>query len=133
MTAATTVKLTAAEKKAAELKAARGTKRTCQNSDCEERFYDLKRDPIQCPICGAPYVVAVVEPEKAVENPAPVAAKPATEEKPDEVDEDAAEVSDIEADDSEPADDTFLESDDEEGSDVTGIIGTAGKDKEEEV
>jgi hypothetical protein len=32
-------------------KAARGTKRVCQS--CEVRFYDLARDPIVCPICGA--------------------------------------------------------------------------------
>ncbi len=34
-------------------KAARGTKRTCQS--CGARFYDLNRDPIICPICGAEY------------------------------------------------------------------------------
>jgi len=38
-------------------KAARGTKRTCQA--CEVRFYDLLRDPIVCPSCGALYVLAV--------------------------------------------------------------------------
>ncbi|MCK5088929.1 MAG: FYDLN acid domain-containing protein, partial [Hyphomicrobiaceae bacterium] len=31
----------------------RGTKRTCQNSECGSRFYDLNRTPIACPICGA--------------------------------------------------------------------------------
>ncbi len=34
-------------------KAARGTKRTCQG--CGARFYDLNRDPIICPVCGAEY------------------------------------------------------------------------------
>jgi len=34
-------------------KAARGTKRTCQS--CGARFYDLNRDPIVCPVCGAEY------------------------------------------------------------------------------
>jgi uncharacterized protein (TIGR02300 family) len=34
-------------------KAARGTKRECQA--CETRFYDLSREPIVCPSCGAPY------------------------------------------------------------------------------
>jgi Protein of unknown function (FYDLN_acid) len=28
-----------------ELRALRGTKRTCQNTECEARFYDLNRDP----------------------------------------------------------------------------------------
>ncbi len=32
-------------------KATRGTKRVCQS--CEVRFYDLARDPIVCPACGA--------------------------------------------------------------------------------
>lgn len=38
-------------------KAARGTKRVCQA--CEVRFYDLLRDPIVCPSCGATYTPAV--------------------------------------------------------------------------
>jgi uncharacterized protein (TIGR02300 family) len=32
----------------------RGTKRVCQA--CEARFYDLSRDPIVCPSCGAHYL-----------------------------------------------------------------------------
>ena len=39
----------------ATTKEARGTKRTCQNEDCEAKFYDLNRDPIVCPICDAVY------------------------------------------------------------------------------
>jgi uncharacterized protein (TIGR02300 family) len=34
-------------------KAARGTKRVCQA--CAVRFYDLSREPIVCPSCGAHY------------------------------------------------------------------------------
>jgi uncharacterized protein (TIGR02300 family) len=37
---------------------ARGTKRSCQNPECGSRFYDLNRDPIACPLCGAAYVIA---------------------------------------------------------------------------
>ena len=33
----------------------RGTKRTCQA--CEARFYDLGRDRIVCPMCGADYAL----------------------------------------------------------------------------
>jgi uncharacterized protein (TIGR02300 family) len=36
-------------------KALRGTKRVCQG--CETRFYDLARDRIVCPSCGADYKV----------------------------------------------------------------------------
>jgi uncharacterized protein (TIGR02300 family) len=51
----------------------RGTKRTCQNSECGSRFYDLNRSPITCPICGSAYVIA--------SSPGAVAAPP-PEEKP---------------------------------------------------
>jgi uncharacterized protein (TIGR02300 family) len=37
-------------------KALRGTKRVC--TTCETRFYDLLRDPIVCPSCGAHYTPA---------------------------------------------------------------------------
>jgi uncharacterized protein (TIGR02300 family) len=36
------------------MKAQRGTKRVCHA--CAARFYDLSREPIVCPSCGAPYV-----------------------------------------------------------------------------
>lgn len=36
------------------MKALRGTKRVCHA--CAARFYDLARDPIVCPSCGAHYV-----------------------------------------------------------------------------
>ncbi len=42
----------------ATTKEARGTKRTCQNEDCEAKFYDLNRDPIVCPICDTVYKLA---------------------------------------------------------------------------
>jgi hypothetical protein len=38
-------------------KAARGAKHTCQ--ECEVRFYDLLRNPIVCPSCGAVHIPAV--------------------------------------------------------------------------
>jgi uncharacterized protein (TIGR02300 family) len=36
------------------MKALRGTKRVC--AACAARFYDLTREPIVCPSCGAHYV-----------------------------------------------------------------------------
>jgi uncharacterized protein (TIGR02300 family) len=36
------------------MKALRGTKRVC--NACAARFYDLSRDPIVCPACGAHHV-----------------------------------------------------------------------------
>ena len=54
-----------------DVKAQRGTKRTCQNTDCGSRFNDLNRDPITCPICGSAYDIAA---QHVV--PTPVAARP---------------------------------------------------------
>jgi uncharacterized protein (TIGR02300 family) len=52
---------------AAEIsKATRGTKRVCQA--CEVRFYDLSRNPIVCPSCGAEHTPAaprIVDPRGA--------------------------------------------------------------------
>ena len=43
-------------------KAQRGTKRTCQNTECGSRFYDLDRNPIVCPICQTVYQLNVEAP-----------------------------------------------------------------------
>lgn len=122
-------------------KQARGTKRTCQN--CDERFYDLDRDPIICPFCGAKYVIA--------SSPAALAALQAEQrdlaakksKKPvgiEEVEvelpgvEGEEELVDVEADEAAGAEDdeTFLEEEEEEGGDVSNIIGgTPGEGDEE--
>jgi uncharacterized protein (TIGR02300 family) len=94
-------------------KADRGTKRTCQNAECAVRFYDLARDPVICPTCGAVYQIIVSPP--AVERrsgrrptfAAPVPPEPNTEdalghEASDEVTADA------------PGDDTLPEEDDDD-------------------
>jgi len=109
----------------------RGTKRSCQNSECGGRFYDLNRSPIACPICGAAYViasspvaVAVVKPEEKTPR------KPKKEEfaqteasEDDAVEEDTLE--EVEADETvkPEEDETFLEEEEEDGGDVTKIIG----------
>ncbi len=109
-------------------KKARGIKRTCQNSDCGVRFYDLERDPIICPICGTEYVVAhapqsVAKEEEPKPEPAPAPADTENEEETAPEDE----LVDAEADavvaDDDNNDDTFLEEDEEDGGDVSGLIG----------
>jgi len=115
-------------------KAARGTKRTCQNGSCGSRFYDLGRDPIVCPICGSTYVIAhgPAEPEREERRPA---------RKPEPVAGPAAEVEvegedalvDVEGGDEALADaddDTFLEEEEDAGGDMSDIIG--GGDEEDE-
>lgn len=120
-------------------KAARGTKRTCQNPECQSRFYDLGRTNIVCPVCQHPYVIAVSDPSAP-----PVDDKLARKPKPGEVlqpdsealPEGAEELVDLEADavtdTAVEADETFLE-EEEEGGDVTGIVAPPGGEGEEEV
>ena len=45
---------------ATHMHAARGTKHTCGNDDCGERFYDLNRSPTDCPYCGETFDPAAV-------------------------------------------------------------------------
>jgi uncharacterized protein (TIGR02300 family) len=124
-------------------KEARGTKRTCQNDDCDSKFYDLNRDPIICPACQTIYKLALVLEEEVVPVAAVVApAKPAIDPQRAEGDEigddDDALVSleDADAelgaddDDDDSEDDTFLATDDEEDVGVGDRIG--GVEKEDE-
>ncbi|WP_052699401.1 TIGR02300 family protein [Hyphomicrobium sp. 99] len=39
----------------AQIHAARGTKHTCGNDECGERFYDLNKSPTDCPYCGVTF------------------------------------------------------------------------------
>jgi uncharacterized protein (TIGR02300 family) len=122
-------------------KQARGTKRTCQS--CDERFYDLEREPIICPFCGAKYVIAsspaalaaLQAEEKAAalkKTKKPVLSDDADGELPAVEGEEA--LADVETDDDTGAaddDETFLE-EEEEGSDVSNIIGGPAGENDEE-
>jgi uncharacterized protein (TIGR02300 family) len=117
-------------------KAARGTKRTCQNGSCGSRFYDLGRDPIVCPICGSSYVIAhgPAEPEREERRPArkPEAVPALGPEAEIEVEGEDALV-DVEGGDEalgDAEDDTFLEEEEDSGGDVSGIIGGGGDEDE---
>jgi len=128
-------------------KADRGTKRSCQNSQCGSRFYDLNRDPISCPICGSVYELAVSPMAVAAAAPVPAAEKaarkpvkkpvyPVESVKPEDAPEAEAEeaLASIEGEE-EPAasadDETFLEEEEEDGADMTGIIGGPAAEPEE--
>ena len=134
-----------------------GTKRLC--ASCSAKFYDLNKDPIHCPKCGAVYEVVVARPTRP-EVPPPAApprpAAPAEEvaaPEPQEVETVSFEEADAEAQDAtakkpapiEPTeveeeevemderldDDTFIEEQEEEDADVTDIIGGDIENKEE--
>ena len=124
-------------------KQARGTKRTCQSSECGARFYDLNHTPITCPICGTVYelassplaIAAASGEEKSsrrgrkadfVEKVAavdPAAAAEGDEALP-EIEEDGEAIASDE-------DETFLEEEEEEGGDVSNIIGPVSEGDEE--
>lgn len=115
-------------------KQARGTKRTCQSSECGARFYDLDRNPIVCPICGSIYEIAssprladAIAEEKVARKP-----KKAEIEEEEVAAGDGAEAADIEADETieAEADETFLEEEEEEG-DMSNIIGGVNEGDEE--
>jgi uncharacterized protein (TIGR02300 family) len=134
-----------------------GTKRTCPN--CAARFYDLLKNPIQCPKCGTSFVAAAILPSKgeypsAAQAPKvreKVEAEPAENadvelisledvEEEGKDDDETAGIEDVDlGEDEEPAegeeDDTFLVVEEEEGDNVSGLLdgGPSGaKEGEEE-
>ncbi len=90
-----------------------GVKRTCPN--CDTRFYDLQREPIQCPECGATFNVDDRGKVSATrERRVPVAA--AVKEDPLVDEEDLVEDSDEE----EAEDDPLLADDEDEDEEPAG-------------
>jgi uncharacterized protein (TIGR02300 family) len=126
-------------------KAERGTKRTCQNSECGSRFYDLNRDPITCPVCGTAYELAAAPAalaaaptaaDRAARKPMKKPAYAVESAKPEDAPE--AETEDalvVDSEDEAPAagdeDETFLEEEEEDGSDMSNIIGGPVAEPEE--
>jgi len=124
----------------AALKLERGIKRTCQNPDCGERFYDLNRDPITCPMCNSVYAIALQPPPQAITRPTPRPFKPPTlvpSEPKEEVPtvEDGEELAALEGEE-EPApaedDATFIEEVDEETPDMASLVDTPAEDEEKQ-
>ena len=120
----------------------RGTKRTCQNATCGQRFYDLARDPIMCPMCGSNFNVSIspaaIAAAAAEEKAARKAAKKPVFVAPEAVVDEAAlvegaeaipEIEGVEEPAAGEADETFLE--EEEEGDVSGIIGGVTEGEEE--
>ena len=116
-----------------------GSKRQCLN--CGAKFFDLNRDPILCPKCGATFQIAMpVRAQRA-------AAAAADDEEPnaegeaevvslEDADAESAEKisvgdDDIEIEDDSATDDTFLEEEEEDGEDVAGLIDGDIEDDEE--
>jgi uncharacterized protein (TIGR02300 family) len=116
--------------------AERGNKRTCPS--CEARFYDLKRDPVACPMCQAQFELAAFGPSPDADGGEPQADRSnrrATAKKPvfvpnpkvaaDAELPDGADVPDValegEEATAEGEEETFLP-EEEEDTDVSGFI-----------
>lgn len=132
-----------------------GTKRVCQS--CGAKFYDLSKDPITCPKCGAIYEVVMPVTRGGRPAAAAAAAGAVVADDADARAEGAEVISledadaeatgtkskgvidpeleaedDVEVETDDEEDSTFLVTDEEEeGGDVSDIIGD-GIDKEEE-
>jgi uncharacterized protein (TIGR02300 family) len=131
-----------------------GTKRLC--ASCGTKFYDLNKDPIHCPKCGAVHEVVVatrpVRPGAAPVAPRPPVPEEVAAPEPQEVEtvsleeadaeaqgdakkpapaEAGTEKEEVEMDDSLDNHDTIIEEQEEEDADVTDIIGGDIENKEE--
>ena len=107
-----------------------GAKRQCQS--CGVKFFDLNKDPIVCPKCGAAFQGAVARAERATakdeEADEETAAQAGVElvsldevEAAEDKGADAA-VDDIEVEDDGSDDDAFLEEEEEDDDDVSSLI-----------
>jgi uncharacterized protein (TIGR02300 family) len=101
-----------------------GLKRVCPN--CSTRFYDLQRNPMTCPACGATFTADSLVAGKSrpvrVEKAKPAVAD--VEDVPDLETEDAV----IESDDE--LEDEILEDEDEASVDLEEIADVADDDEE---
>jgi uncharacterized protein (TIGR02300 family) len=124
----------------AALKLERGAKRICQNPDCGERFYDLNRDPITCPICNSVYAIAPQAPPQTIARPTPRPFKPPariSSEPKEEVPavEDGEELATLEGEEeAAPAeeDGSFIEEVDEETPDMADLVDAPAEDEEKQ-
>ncbi|GJL92708.1 TIGR02300 family protein [Hyphococcus sp.] len=137
-----------------------GVKRDCP--ECGTRFYDLNKEPAHCPKCEHEFVPeALLKPRRARkedDEPAPVAAKPASKETSleaadkeklaakskrqpgldedsdddDDDDDELAGIGDIDVDldddDDDEDDDSLLDDDDDD--DMTAIVKPSGEDND---
>lgn len=134
------------------VKAELGTKRTCPS--CAARFYDLLKEPIVCPKCGATFIAPSILPSKGdmpAMAPAPKPRETVSDEletadvelvsledaeAPDDADDETAGIEDVDLGDDDAGDDTdtFLVEEEEEGDSMSSLIdgGPSGKDEDEE-
>ncbi len=107
-----------------------GAKRQCQS--CGAKFFDLNKDPIVCPKCGAIFQGAVARAERVTakeeeaedEVVAPAGVEIVSLDEVEASEEKAADpvADDIDVEDDDSADDPFLEEEEEDDDDVSTLI-----------
>ncbi|SDD96048.1 TIGR02300 family protein [Rhodospira trueperi] len=118
-----------------------GTKRTC--GSCGARFYDMRRQPIVCPKCGAAYVeeAAVrsrrVKPAPVPEKKpkaAPVVADETDLDEADPLEDEGLDNTDLDDDDENKSDDMIEDASDlgEDDEDMAEVIEHLDSDKTDE-
>ena len=132
------------------IKAARGTKRVCQN--CGSKFYDLNRAPITCPICQSIFQQQDGRTKAPIGNTAvddddDEALSPklanvdmvsldevaeAENDIPDIEDDGLVDIEDEDTDLKSDTDETFIEDEDDSGDDVSGLLG-GSRDEDDEI
>ena len=113
------------------VKAAWGTKRTCQS--CGAHFYDLHKSPIACPKCSAIYdPEAIAKSRRGRGGAEKAAARPVPRPVPVPVEEVAdAELEEIAAEGDEEEEDVIEDTSElGEDDDVSGVIEKTDEDKE---
>lgn len=121
------------------VKAERGTKRTCQNTACGARFYDLNRDPITCPVCSSVYALPLVTAgagsdyaaQRRASRRAPFKEAPVVDAPEVEAEEALVDVEGAEEPVAAGEEETFLEPEEDEGGEVSDIIGSTPEGEEE--
>ncbi len=96
-----------------------GVKRVCPN--CSSRFYDLRTDPMTCPVCGTTFALESLTAAK------PKALRP---EKVKPEPEDVDDLPDLEAEETIEGDDDEILEDDDDNVDLDDIADVAGEDEE---
>lgn len=112
-------------------KAEWGVKRTCLS--CGARFYDLQRETITCPACGAPYdLTSLHKPRRARATPAPKAATAALADTDAEVDvaavEDEVELEPLEDEEEVVDPESEEDTEDEDGESAIEDVSELGDD-----
>jgi uncharacterized protein (TIGR02300 family) len=107
-------------------RAQRGTKRTCVG--CDERFYDLNRNPIVCPACGnvhGPEAFVKQRPLAAVVPVVPAAAAKAN------TDDDDLDLDEVGLDDDDTLIDDGDDLDDDDDDGLNEVIVDVDDDEED--